>query len=360
MANEIKAEFEAYVKQLAETISKEIYLKDLEELCKQYMEQLENCESLYKTHTEQETQVLEQTQNTIGRMDSLKESLSERLGTIDSELKKFQDECEVILGTYSTQVTEVNEEIKKDFMQELSGTVDVAKEELVTELTALNDSLKETLQETITVENLQDYIEQMEKSTAKISEGLALIHNGYEDVFKQYTAEMLEHGTEEWSKFQAAVEKQVDLALENVADKFDYMLEEQGKMVEQKLPDKQSLDQMCEQVTDMCAKIETMQNGYEKKLNRLVKLLERQEKIRLRSEAENRWQRKYIYLLTGSNVISILMLLLLIFAVKPWNADVLGVGGTTVFVMLAVIFILACIAGKYKNKKNNSTENKHQ
>ena len=110
----------------------------------------------------------------------------------------------------------------------------------------------------------------------------------------------------------------------------------------------------------MCAKIETMQNGYEKKLNRLVKLLERQEKIRLRSEAENRWQRKYIYLLTGSNVISILMLLLLIFAVKPWNADVLGVGGTTVFVMLAVIFILACIARKYKNKKNNSTENKHQ
>ncbi len=360
MANEIKAEFEAYVKQLAETISKEIYLKDLEELCKQYMEQLENCKDLYKTHTEQETQVLEQTQNTIERMDSLKENLSERLGTIDLELKKFQDECEVILGKYSTQVTEVNEEIKKDFMHELSGTVDFAKEELVAELTTLNDSLKETLQETITVENLQDYIEQMEKSTAKISEGLSLIHNGYKDVFKQYTAEMLEHGTEEWRNFQTAVEKQVNMALENVSDKFDHMLEEQGKMVEQKLPDKQSLDQMCEQVTDMCVKIETMQNGYEKKLNRLVKLLERQEKIRLRSEVENRWQRKYIYLLTVSNAISMLMLLLLICSAKPWKSDVLGVGGTAIFVLLAVIFILICIARKYKNVKKNSTEDKHQ
>ena len=43
MANEIKKEFETYVKNITESIAKEIYLEDLKELCDVYKNQLASC-----------------------------------------------------------------------------------------------------------------------------------------------------------------------------------------------------------------------------------------------------------------------------------------------------------------------------
>lgn len=356
MTNEIRTEFETYVKQLAETIAKEIYLEDLKQLCMQYTERLETCENLYKVHTEQDEQMLQQAQEIAGEINGLKTGLSDQLIKINAEIKRFQENSEKIFEKYSLQVTEVNEDAKKNFMLALSEVLQNEKTELSKMLSNVNSDLREALQGTITADNLDAFVKQMEESTIKITNGVAFLQEDYKTVFGQYAQEMKKAEEENWNTLQENIRKQVEKKLEDVSVQFDEMLLRQEKVIEDKVPDKHILEQVCAQVSDMCEKVETIQRGYEKKLNRLIKVLEKQERIRLQTAKENTRQRKYIYLLTVSNIFILFLSLLLVCTAKPWRAEILGVGITAFFVVAAILVCIVSVLCVYKRKSNK--ENK--
>lgn len=356
MANEMKVEFENYVQQLAETICKEIYLKDLQELCQNYREQLDDCKALYQEHTQLEREGVAQTRTNLERLDEIKDALDENLGQINDNLQKFEMEHGAILEKYSLEVNRVNEELRDTFFQEFTNITEeiksnlladlsLSKNEIETSMQSVTQTLQEVLSDTITAENLNTYIAKMEESTSKISQGLDLINGGYQDVFASYSKKMDEFQQEQLEKYRSVAEEYVREGMDKVSERFDSMAKEQTNAIQEKMPDRKELVQAGQDIRQMYEKIEKMQISYDKKLVRLVKILERNEKVRAREEVERRQDRREIYYLEISNTIMLVMLCLLGIMMKPWEETPYGrmltlvAGGVVLcYVILTVIY----------------------
>lgn len=356
MANEMKVEFENYVQQLAETICKEIYLKDLQELCQNYREQLDDCKALYQEHTRLEREGVAQTRTNLERLDEIKDALDENLGQINDNLQKFETEHGAILEKYSLEVNRVNEELRDTFFQEftnitgeiksnLLADLSSSKNEIETSMQSVTQTLQEVLSDTITAENLNTYIAKMEESTSKISQGLDLLNGGYQDVFASYSKKMDEFQQKQLEKYSVVAEEYVRKGMDKVSERFDNMAKEQTDAIQEKMPDRKELVQVGQDIRQMYEKIEKMQISYDKKLVRLVKILERNEKVRAREEVERRQDRREIYYLEISNTIMLVMLCLLGIMMKPWEETPYGrmltlvAGGVVLcYVILTVIY----------------------
>ena len=99
MANEIKTEFEMYVKDLAETICKEIYLEDLKNICNTYKEQLDECKSLYTVHTDKDKEVLESAERSMEQLYRLQEAINGKMSDIVGTIQNFDSECRTLCSS---------------------------------------------------------------------------------------------------------------------------------------------------------------------------------------------------------------------------------------------------------------------
>lgn len=331
MANEMKTEFENYVRQLAETICKEIYLKDLEEICRKYTDQLEECQNLYTEHTRIEKEALDSSRENLEQIDKIKNDVTESMSDIKYILDRVQKEYDDAIHQYSVTVNEVNQELRDTFFQEFTDITKNVNQGVKQDLDECNRVLKETLQNVITPENLREYISKMEESTGKITEGISLLNTGCQEMLDKYTQEVSSHTQEEREKFQNMLEQYVRIGLNELVNKVTRDLGQQQKMLEEKIPDKVLIESMGRQIVQMRESMEQMQQSYEKKFNRLVKFLEREEKLRILSERNRHVEKRYWFLATMMNMISLWLLILLVCVAKPWQDNVLGIGVTAAF-----------------------------
>lgn len=351
MANEIKTEFEMYVKNLAETICKEIYLEDLKKICNTYKEQLDECKNLYMVHTDKDKEMLESAERSVEQLDKLQGEISSRLSDIDSIMQNFDTGCRTLLEQYSTQVQNVNSDLQDAFISNFTSAVRESKDELAAELERCNRTIKESLSETITPENLEHYIKQIEVSTEKISEGLNLINGGYQEVFDAYREKVSAYEEEERNHFQELMKQYVQHGLQSFSDCVERTLAEQKIMLEEKIPDKETLVTIKNEMADLRKDIQNMQSSYEKKLNCLIKIMEKEEKLQLRQELGRRKDHRLITLLIVVNVVLLYFSTITITLLQPWN--VFGMIPTVVLGgALVAIFLLVYIWGRNKKAKD--------
>lgn len=342
MANEIKTEFEMYVKDLAETICKEIYLEDLKNICNTYKEQLDECKSLYTVHTDKDKEVLESAERSMEQLYRLQEAINGKMSDIDGTIQNFDSECRTLLQQYSTQVQNINSDLQDEFIATFTSAVRESKDELAVELEKCNRTIKESLSKTITLENLEHYIEQMEVSTAKISEGLNMINGGYQEVFDAYREKVSAYENEERNHFQELMKRYVQHGLQSFSDCVERTLAEQKVMLEEKVPDKETVDSISKEVASLRSDIQNMQSSYEKKLNCLIKIMEKEEKLQLRQELGRRKDHRLITLLTVANVVLLYFSVVTIVLLQPWNVlgtiPTIALGGVLV---VALVFVYA-------------------
>lgn len=364
MANEMRVEFENYIQQLTETICKEIYLKDLQELCQKYREQLDDCKELYQEHTKLEQDGVAQTKANLERLDEIKVLLDENLGQIHTNLQNFETEYDAILAKYSLEVNKVNEDLRDAFFKDFSNIAEEVKSKLLADMsssrTELEDSMqsvtqtmKEALSGVITAENLDTYVAKMDESTSKIEQGLSMLNDGYQEVFVGYSKKLDAYQQEQLEKYRTMAESYVREGMDRVSERFDILAKEQTSAIEEKLPDKNEIVQVEKEISQMCEKIEKMQISYEKKLSRLVRILERNEKVRAREDVERRQDRREIYYLEISNTIMLIMLCLLGFMMKPWEEKPYGMVLTVVAGGVVFAYVVLSVIYKKKRSKQN-------
>lgn len=349
MANELKAEFETYVKNLAETICKEIYLEDLEKICNSYKDQLDECKNLYTAHADKDKELLESTERSMEQLGKLHEQISGKLAEIDDTMQHFDEECRAILQNYSAQVQSVNNDLQEEFISSFTDAVKEAKQNLTEEMAQCNRNIKESLANTITPENLEHYIVRMEESTARISEGLNLINGGYEDIFNAYKDKVSEYGAQERARFQQLIEEYVQQELQRFTECVDQTLTAQKTMLEERVPEKNMVESINIEVGNLRKDMQEMKTSYEEKLERLIKVMEKEKKMQLRLELGRRKDRRLIELLTVMNAVLLYFSIIMIALLRPWYS-----WGTGASVFL-VVLLIAAIEVLYVWRKKRTT-----
>lgn len=361
MANEIKAEFEEYVQQLAETICKEIYLEDLKSLCHTYKAQLEECKNLYSDHIDGNKELQNQNAENIEKIISIRNGLEENLQSIQEKMLSFEEEYENILKEYSTKVYEINDEMRESFLGKFSDAMNSSREELTKELNLCHQNIAKTLEASLTDEGIQKFVTQMEASTAKISESLAFIQGGYQEVFEQYSAKVGAYGDKEQERFRNIVENTTKKVIVYFKECMDKVIEEQKHMLEDRMASSDDVKNLKTEIAMMCKDMKEMQKSYESKLSLMIKILEKDEKVRLRLEREKKIEKKYLFCIVVVNIILLFFTGITLLSTAPWR--VLGIVPTTVALVLLICIVLYMVffrskkalssSSKEKSKKNN-------
>ena len=232
MSNEIKTEFETYVKELTETICKEIYLKDLKNVCQTYIDQIEDCKKLYEEHTEKNHELQESVEKQREGLNAIHNEIGEQLSQVNKTIKENQGEYVKLLEKYSTTVTELNDEMQDDFIKKFTDTVRSSKREWKKEVNAYNDVLKEALQDVITKENLEQYTIQLKACSDHIAECLAWMKDGYHEIFWVYTDKLMKHSEEDKESIKNIVNDTVHKVIQDFSDKVEANLREQREMLD--------------------------------------------------------------------------------------------------------------------------------
>lgn len=347
MANEIKAEFETYIQQLTETICKEIYLEDLRTLCNTYTEQLEKCKNLYKEHIDGDKELQNQNSENLEKLSSVNKMLEENLQAIQTKMMSFEEEYEKILKEYSTKVCEINDEMRETFLSKFLTVMDSSKDELLKELDLYHNNISKSLEAALTEEGIQKFIAQMEASTAKISESLEFIQGGYQEVFEQYSAKVGAYGDKEQERFRNIVENTTREGMEYFKECIDKTIEEQKHMLEDRMVSSDDVRKLEKEITIMSKDMKEMQKSYENKLSLMIKILEKDEKVKLRLEKESKIEKKYLFCLVVVNIVLLFFTGITFLSATPWT--VLGVVPTTIALVLLIGIVLYMVV--YRSKK---------
>lgn len=344
MSNEIKTEFETYVKELAETICKEIYLKDLKSVCQTYIDQIEDCRRLYEEHTEKSHELQESVDKQRDSLNSIHREIGEKLTEVNGTIKENQGEYVKLLDKYSTTVTELNGEMQEEFIKKFTDAVRASKREWKKEITSCSKLLKDTFEGVITKENLEVYIGQMKECSDHIAEGLAWMKDGYQEVFFVYTDKLMKHSEEDKKSIRNIVNETVQTVLGDFSGKVEENLRVQTEMLDTRMLDKAERKSLMDGMENLRGQMEEMQHMYEKKLTKFVKLLEQEEIMRQKTERQGKQERKFVCYVSFANTAFVLAAMLVLVLTKPWSvgSDVLAAAGLAgVLVMyISLVFLV--------------------
>lgn len=341
MSNQIKTEFETYVKNLAETISKEIYLEDLREICNAYTDQLEHCKTLMIENTKAQENAVESVISNLQKAEDIRETVEVQAGKINEMLQEYHDAYEKAGNSYLEEFHKEQNKDAEDFFERFHQLTRDARKELAEDIDNCNADLKKILHEVITPADLENYMEQMEKSTEKISAGLEILDRGYTDIFTQYTTQVRAYGDEERAYFRQVVKEYIDKVTEELETTSQRIMEQQQELIVEKIPDKQVLDDMGQRVADICTRMEQLQEEYAKKTDALLEEIEKNKEERNKRDKE--WHTKNLILSGWSCFLSIIVLVML----QPWNSQI---GLITMGVVAVFAIVYAFVVGR-SNKR---------
>ena len=233
MANEIKKEFETYVKNITESIAKEIYLEDLKELCDVYKNQLASCKDLYAKHTDLDKEIITKIEKNVDYLNSIEKTVGDKLQNINDQQKKFEIEYEGLLRQYEDRISAKNSDLRKAFMDDFTKVGNELNAEMKKDLEEEHELLKKTLQKVITPQNLQDYMDKMESSVQVLNKSLQVLDSGYEEIFERYAKKVDSHSQDQIQKVQDSIRKVMQDGIEDMHKKLlDLQVEQHEQLLE--------------------------------------------------------------------------------------------------------------------------------
>lgn len=351
MANEIRAQFETYIKNMTETISKEIFLEDLKQLCNVYEGQLEECVKLYKEHTSTNQQLIESNLENIDKIQNVQEEFAEKLNILQKEIEEFQEKNGQILDSYTSKVEALNDEMQEEFIRNLFDSLKNYKRELSRELNQYHDNIKLSLESGLTEVSLQNFVNQMKESTKKIEEGLQVLQGGFQDIFENYSKKVGEYGDRENERLRSLIEGTVQEAMEKFDRATVEAVNKQKIMLEEKMTE---ISSMKEQIVSLNESMKRMQQSNNEKLSILIKIMEKEEKITLRMELQRRSEKKYLFFLVVCNIMMFIISIVTMVSMKPWKIyGVVPVAGTIGGMILILLYLVFMKKRKAFPKKNS-------
>lgn len=356
MANEMKQEFEAYVEQLASTIAKEIFLEDLKAVCEEYKKELDSCEKMYLKHSNLDESVLERVEKSGEELQSIRAEVEEKLVAITDHMEHFKSDYDQIMDKYETKVLGLNEELRKKFIGEFSELGQQISDEMKEKLQSENKVLSTLLKDAVSKKEIEKLVGTISDNTATINKSLQMIDSGYTEVFNKYADKVEEHNDREKALFREFASNLINDGMSGVNERLDASIEKQRNMLNEKMVDKDTVNRMGKQMSKMAERIKAMEVAYDNKLNRMVVLIEKLEKVRQREEAERRQERKVLYYLTLMNSAAFMLILLLVVYRKPWEQDEFGMaitGGCAGIIVLSSLlgFVIMNWSSKSNAKK---------
>lgn len=141
MANDIRMEFEAYIRELTQTISKEIFLEDLKVICDNYGKQLLRYEQLIAQATMAAERVDAFSKEEEADIKNLGLCVSQELLQLREITTQLNSEYEKIFQEFSEKVTRLNQDERDAFVETLDGKIGEYETVLVKRLEKEYDAL---------------------------------------------------------------------------------------------------------------------------------------------------------------------------------------------------------------------------
>ena len=178
MGNDMRTEFEDYVKKLTTAICKDILLEKMEELYNKYEAGYQNVDASAKNVMDASKALQTETK----RVDNA-------LANIAINIEMLESDSKIIF----TKLREENKESKESFIQNLSESIEKYKKETADIFEEGNRNISDKLASIITPEILQGFVKEIEENTKKSQELVTFINETYEreieDSIKQIIAE---------------------------------------------------------------------------------------------------------------------------------------------------------------------------
>jgi biopolymer transport protein ExbB/TolQ len=351
MANEIKKEFETYVKNITESIAKEIYLEDLKELCDVYKNQLASCKDLYAKHTDLDKEIITKIEKNVDYLNSIEKTVGDKLQNINDQQKKFETEYEELLRQYEDRISAKNSDLRKAFMDDFTKVGNELNAEMKKDLEEEHELLKKTLQKVITPQNLQDYMDKMESSVQVLNKSLQVLDSGYEEIFERYAKKVDSHSQDQIQKVQDSIRKVMQDGIEDMHKKLLDLQVEQHEQLLERATEKKDFECLRLEMAVMSDHMNRMQVSYNENLNKLFVEIKRAENLRYRNDHERRRERRYLNYLMISNSVSMIVILLLVgYAQFGAKSNIGNISSAVV----AVVTVLGTIVASVKMKKRSA------
>lgn len=130
MAKDMADEFKVYVKELTESISKEIFLEDLKSICSQCDTQLSTYKQLMDTTNEVNVSLQNYAGNSEKKLQELAERVSTQMKAIRGVVSDITEEYGAVLKEFTAETNKLTAEERENFIQILNGRMEVLGEQL--------------------------------------------------------------------------------------------------------------------------------------------------------------------------------------------------------------------------------------
>lgn len=125
MAKDMKDEFKDYVKELTESISREIFLEDLKNICSQCDVQLSTYKQLMDTTKEVNESLQNYTGSSEKKLQELSERVSSQMKAIHAVVSGITEEYKAVLKDFNAETNKLNEAEKEKLIEGLNGRMEV-------------------------------------------------------------------------------------------------------------------------------------------------------------------------------------------------------------------------------------------
>lgn len=384
MNNDMRKEFEDYVKKLTTAICKDIFLEKLEELYQKYKEEYERyseASSIVQVAGKELNNGIKDTEKlvkdiSINTNQSIKE-INTNIASVEANTKKLFSEMKVF-----------NDKKAEEFIIGLANYIEGYKKEISTVFEESEKKISDKLAGVITPEIMREFLYNLQESTAETKKMVEFINEGYktevessirnivqvnskamEDtdmkiskyvkkmtndllISQQEVTNSLEQkvkGFEDYtSKYMAAVAQYFGKLAQTEKENRDLAIEEQKKLIEQIGPDNKKmelLEQKVLRVERAVHELEREQEIYNEKLVGMLEQLSEEQK-----KFENQQKKELIELknsLQRSNGNAMILLVFVLYVVF----EVFGLLGVVIAIMIVVTACFVSPKFKWQIKK---------
>lgn len=210
MNNNMRNEFEEYVKKLTTAICKDILLEKMEELYGKYESEYQKMETSTKSVVDASKDLQKETK----KVDA---TIKEISGNTQNVLNRISADIEVMETNNKTMFAEVrklNNENKEQFITALGNCIESYIDDLATTFEQENEKISEKLAGIVTPEDLQDFVDTIEENTRTSQELVSFIDSTYEREIEE-TIKMIIENTK---KAQETMNGEIDLFVKKVLE----------------------------------------------------------------------------------------------------------------------------------------------
>lgn len=389
MENNLRDEFEEYVKKLSAAICKDILLEKMEELFEKYEIEYSKLEISTQCIVDAGNELGEETRQADKTIKEINKTTKNMLKSISSDIAVMESNNKKLFD----EMRNLNDDNKKQFIEDLSKSIEYYKDDLLLIFEQENAQISHRLGDVIKIKDLKEFSEVIENNTKKSHELVSFINNTYEREIEKSIQNIINNTKNSQDKINNEISDYVKKVLKDLGsatsftenkisrygqsyaelfekkmalfqNEFKKMKEEEKCQRETYLEKQVELvkqigpsDEKIQQLTDQVIKLEQFvfnmnkRNSENQKLfqdNILNRLNQQAELERKKADNKHLIEQKMdniswrIYM-TFSNTMIICLFAIMVILLKPW--EIWGIKYTIIItaIFISIVLLVSCL-----------------